>query len=275
MAAELPVTEQSYGDREVMLYALGIGLGNDPLDRNALRYTTEKDLKTIPTMATVLGWATGYLAAMGVDHRMVVHGEQRLELHKTLPVEATIVSRRRVREAYDKGAGKGAVILVEQTVLDKASEETYATLLSTVFARGDGGFGGPSGSPPPLPETPDGPPDAVCDLPTSEQSALVYRLSGDRNPLHCDPEFAQAAGFPKPILHGLCTYGNAAHALIKTLLDYDADRLKSFNVRFTSPVYPGETIRTEMWQRDGQVLFRSKVVERDVVVLARCVADIA
>ncbi len=259
--------EQEWSERDTMLYALGVGLGADPMDRGGLRFVYEKELQALPTMATVVGWDMEFTRRTGLDLVKVVHGEQRLTLHKPLPVAGTLVSRRQIRQVFDKGVDRGALVLVEQTIDDKASGERLATLMSTIFARGDGGLGAPEGSPPPLPATPERPPDQVCDLPTLPQAALIYRLSGDSNPLHSDPDFAAAAGFPRPILHGLCTYGVAGHAVLKHFCDYQPRRLKSFDLRFKAPVFPGETIRTEMWRDGDQVRFRSSVVEREVEVL--------
>ncbi len=275
MSLEAPDREQTYSHRDTMLYALGIGLGADPVDPATLDFVYERNLKALPTMATVLAWDMGFTASTGLNLVLVVHGEQRLEIHKPLPVAATIISKRRVVDVFDKGADKGALVLAEQTITEKASGERLCTMLSTIFARGDGGFGGPSGSPPRLPDVPDGEPEAVCDLPTLPQAALIYRLSGDSNPLHSDPEFAAQAGFPRPILHGLCTYGVAGHAVLKTYCDYEPARLKRFDVRFSAPVFPGETIRTEMWRNADLVHFRARVLERDTVVLTNCVAAVA
>lgn len=266
--------EQEWSERDTMLYALGLGLGADPMDRRGLRFVTEKGLAALPTMATVLGWDMTFMPRTGLNLMKVVHGEQRLTLHRPLPTSGTMVTRRQIREVFDKGADKGALVLIEQTVDDKASGERLSTMLSTVFARGDGGFDGPTGSPPPLPETPEREPDQVCDLSTLPQAALIYRLSGDSNPLHSDPDFAAGAGFPRPILHGLCTYGVAGHAVLRCYCDYEPRRLKSFDVRFKAPVFPGETIRTEMWHEGEQVLFRSSVVEREVEVLTMGAATI-
>jgi acyl dehydratase len=270
----MPAREQTYDERDTMLYALGLGVGADPTDRDALHFTYEKELRALPTMATVLGWDSGYLDPMGVNRTMVVHGEQRLTLHKPLPVAGSISSKRRVVEAYDKGPGRGALILVEQKITDLSNGEALATLLSVVFARDDGGFGGPEGSPPPLPEVPDSEPDEVRDFPTLPQAALIYRLSGDRNPLHSDPDFAANAGFQRPILHGLCSFGIAGYAILGTYCDYDSHHLREFDLRFSAPVYPGETIRTEMWRGDGTVQFQSRVLERDLVVLKNGVATL-
>ncbi|MCB1510075.1 MAG: MaoC family dehydratase, partial [Hyphomicrobiaceae bacterium] len=192
---------------------------------------------------------------------------QGLVIHKPLPPAATLVARTRVTEILDKGADKGALIYTERQLKNKATGEVHATLTSTSFARGNGGFGGKPGPQPEPHPIPERAPDAVCDLPTLPQAALIYRLSGDPNPLHADPKVATMAGFKAPILHGLCSLGVAGHAILKTYCDYDATRFKSLKLRFASPVYPGETIRTEMWKDGNVISFRARVIERDAVVL--------
>jgi acyl dehydratase len=185
-----------------------------------------------------------------------------------------VTSNTRVLDAIDKGPGKGALIISQRTVKDKASGELYATITQTTFARGDGGFGGPK-RPSPVPHAlPERAPDAVCDLPTRPEMALIYRWNADMNPLHADPEIATAAGFPRPILHGLATFGVAGHAILKTMCAYDPSRFRSIAGRFSAPVYPGETIRTEMWQDGSTVSFRARVVERNLVVLNNGKAEI-
>ncbi|MBT6095990.1 MAG: 3-alpha,7-alpha,12-alpha-trihydroxy-5-beta-cholest-24-enoyl-CoA hydratase [Rhodospirillaceae bacterium] len=262
--------EQTYTERESIIYALGLGFSADPMDEGQLNFTfEERDFQAVPTMAAVL-CTPGFWVRdpeSGVDWQKVLHGEQSIELHRPLPPAATIKARTRVTDIIDKGEGKGALLFVERTLVDEATDESLATLKSTTFARGNGGFGGPSGPQPAPHPLPQREPDAVCDLPTLPQAALIYRLSGDPNPLHADPEVAKAAGFKAPILHGLCTLGVAGHAILKTYCDYDSSRFKSLKLRFSSPVYPGETIRTEMWKDGNHVSFRAKVVERDVVVL--------
>ncbi|TNE58375.1 MAG: 3-alpha,7-alpha,12-alpha-trihydroxy-5-beta-cholest-24-enoyl-CoA hydratase [Alphaproteobacteria bacterium] len=264
--------ESQYTDKDVMLYALGVGMGRDPMDLEELRYTYEKDLKTVPTMATVIQRGGVALRDLGLNFVMLVHGEQRLTVHKPLPAAAEIVSAGRIVDVIDKGKDKGALVLMESTISEKATGDKLCTLGSTLFFRGDGGFGGPSeGGPEPHP-IPDRAPDMTCELKTEPGQALLYRLNGDRNPLHSDPDFAKAAGFPRPILHGLCTYGTACRAVLKTACDYDHTKIKRFDVRFSSPVFPGETIVTDMW-RDGDVVsFECKVKERDVTVIrnGRC-----
>src|SRR5262245_6815882 len=191
----------AYTDRETMLYALGVGMGRDPYDANELAYVFEKStLKTVPSMATILARAP-LLKDCGYDYTKVVHGEQRLTLHRPLPSEGELIADSRVTEAYDKGPGRGAVIYTEVKVRSAADNQAMFTLASTTFARGDGGFGGPAGSGPEPHLIPDRKPDMSLSLETRKDQALLYRLSGDRNPLHADPERAKRAGFPVPILH--------------------------------------------------------------------------
>ncbi|MCE2483090.1 MAG: MaoC family dehydratase N-terminal domain-containing protein [Alphaproteobacteria bacterium] len=266
---EFADVEHAYGTTDTILYALGVGLGADPLDARQLRFVYEEDLLALPTMAVVLGAPGFWLKEQdtGVDWVRVLHGEQGLVLHRPLPPEGTAIGSTRVTGILDKGADKGALIYTEKVLIDKASGETVATTTSTTFARGDGGFGGPTGPSPRPHPIPERAPDLACDLPTVPQAALIYRLSGDRNPLHADPEVARAAGFKAPILHGLCTLGAAGHALLKSCCDYDPARFRSLKLRFSAPVYPGETIRTEMWRDGAIVSFRSRALERDAVVL--------
>ena len=233
----------SYGDRETMLYAIGVGMGRDPYDEKELAYTFESaKLKTVPTMATVLQ-RIPLLKDSGYDYTKVVHGEQRLTLHRPLEPEGEILVDSRVLSAFDKGPGKGAIINTELAVKDAKSGAPLYTLVSTTFARGDGGFGGPNGAglePHPIP---DRKPDLTAAAETRIDQALLYRLNGDRNPLHSDPELAKRVGFPVPILHGLCTYGTACRTILKEVAKYDHTRISGFDVRFSAPVYPGETIK--------------------------------
>jgi acyl dehydratase len=266
---KIPPVEQHLTKRDTMLYALGVGLGADPCDANQLRFVYEQNLQALPTMAIILGYPGPWFAHpdTGVTRNRVVHGEQGFTIYKPLPVEGDIVGNNKVVGIFDKGKDKGALLLTECTVNDNATGDTYCTLTHTVFCRADGGFGGPSGPATPPHELPDKPPDAVCDLPTLPQAALIYRLSGDYNPLHADPVYAQKAGFKMPILHGRCTFSIAGHAILKTCCAYDPARFKSMAGRFSSPVYPGETIRTEIWRDGHNVSFRSTVPTRGVTVL--------
>jgi acyl dehydratase len=269
MAIKLAPAEQAYQPKDCMLYALGVGLGHDPMNEDELAFVYEKNLKVLPTMATVLGHA-GSVARIpdsGINWVMVVNGEQGCTLHRPLAGHGAVVGHTRITEVIDKGAGKGALILTERKIADKASGELIATVTQTIFCRGDGGFGGPPRPSPPLHPIPTRAPDAVCDLGTRPEMALIYRLSGDYNPLHADPAFAKAAGYPRPILHGLGTFGVCGHALLKTMCGYDPARLLSFSGRFSAPVLPGETIRTELWRDGAVVSFRAQVVERDVIAI--------
>jgi acyl dehydratase len=215
----------------------------------------------------VIAWGQRTLAEADLNWVMIVHGEQRVTLHKPLPPAATIVADGRVTGVYDKGADKGAIVLTETKIREKDTGEPLVTLGSTVFARGDGGFGGPTGSGPEPHPIPERAPDASFEADTRPDQALLYRLSGDRNPLHSDPDFAKAAGFPRPILHGLCTYGTACRALLTKMLDYDHTRLKSFDARFSAPVFPGETIVTDFWQDGDVISFQCRLKERDAIVI--------
>ena len=274
MALTVPPVEVTYGPKDCMLYALGVGLGQDPMNEDELEFVYEKQLKVLPTMATVLGYGVSWAREAGIDQLRVVNGEQGFTLHKPLEPEATVVGRSRIIEVIDKGAGKGALILSERKVSDKASGELIATITQTAFCRGDGGFGGPPRQAPAPHPIPERAPDMFCDLPTRPEMALIYRLSGDYNPLHAEPAFARAAGFERPILHGLGTFGVSGHAVLKTLCGYDPNRLAAFAGRFSAPVFPGETIRTEMWLDGAVVSFRARVRERDVLAINNGRAEI-
>ena len=264
---KIPPVEHDYEEKDAILYALGVGFGMDPMNEDELAFVYEKNLKTLPTFCVVLGYSPYWLRSpeAGVNWTKVVHGETGFALHKQIAPKGSVVGTTRITEVIDKGEGKGALVFSERKVTDKASGALIATLTQTTFCRGDGGFGGPPRTAPEPHPIPERKADFVCDLPTRSEMALVYRLSGDINPLHAEPEFAKAAGFPTPILHGLATFGVAGHALLKTICGYDASKVTAMKGRFSAPVYPGETIRTELW-RDGNVVsFRSSVVERNIV----------
>lgn len=272
----------TYTTRDTMLYALGLGLGSDPMDAQQLRYVYEKDLVVLPTMAAVLASPGAWMrerTELGIDFLKLVHGEQGVTIHQPLPVAGTVVGESRVTRIVDKGEGKGAVMHVEKTLTHADSGALLATAEQVLFLRGDGGFSGGSGGDAPapaLPAVPDTAPDAVLEVPTRPEAALIYRLSGDTNPLHADPAVAAKAGFPRPILHGLATWGNAARALVQLFADHEPARLRSIRARLTSPVYPGETLVVEAWRlAEGELAFRVRVKERDVVVLNNGRAQIA
>ncbi len=268
-----PDIEHTYTVEDTMRYALAVGVGHDPMDERALRFVTEYELQAMPTMAVVLGYPGFWMTdpRTGIDATLILHGEEAVTLHKPLPVAGTVFSRHKMRRVIDKGANKGAVVIYDKELFDKKTGALLATVNHTAFCRGDGGFSAKDGTsdpaPPPPKPMPSGAPDLICDLPTLPQQALFYRLLADRNPLHALPKAALDAGFQRPILHGLGTYGVVGHALLKTLCDYRPDRIKHQGVRFTAPVYPGETIRTEIWSKENPIRFRAKVLERDVVVI--------
>jgi len=257
----------SYTDRETLLYAVSVGMGRDPLDANELPYVYEKTaLKTVPSMASVLT-RIPLLMDCGYDYTKVVHGEQRLTLHRPLPPQGDLVANARVVAAYDKGPGKGALIYTETDVRLANGGQALYTLLSATFARGDGGFGGPAGSGPAPHPIPARAPDLTETFETRADQALLYRLNGDRNPLHADPELARRVGFPMPILHGLCTYGIACRAILKLAAGYDHRRICALDVRFSKPVYPGESIATDLWLDGSTVSFRCRIPQRDGAVV--------
>ena len=265
--------EISYSDKDSILYSLGIGLGNDPMNLNELKYVYENSQSVLPSMATNFQYHSPLLLKTNINFIMVVHGEQRLSITNALPVSGDFIANAKVIGCYDKGPARGAIIEVETTVKNKKNNEEICKLVSTTFARGDGGFGGPD-SPKKEIFIPDGEPDYVSEVSTKPDQALIFRLSGDYNPLHSDPNFAKAAGFEKPILHGMCTYGIACRSLVNEICENDASKLKRFDCRFSSPVYPGETIITEMWKKDKTIYFNSKVKERDKLVLKNGVSVI-
>lgn len=271
-----PVVTQAYTERDSMLYALGLGaaMGNPPA-ADDLQYVYEGvaggQLAALPTMAAVLALPPFWMQdpETGIDWKKILHGEQFLRMHRPLPPAGRMRSQCRIDEIYDKGADKGAVLIQTRELIDDSSGERIATIGASVFMRGNGGFGGKAeGAPRPHALPGDRAPDLVLDLPTRPEAAAIYRLSGDYNPLHIDGEVARSAGFPVPILHGMATYGIAGRALLKLLCGNQAARLRALDCRFASPVFPGETVRTEVWhQGPGKAGFRCKVVERDLLVL--------
>jgi acyl dehydratase len=267
---------QSYSERDSIIYALSLGLGSNATDPSELKFVYEKELQTFPTMAVVMGHPGPWMQdpETGIDFVKVLHGEQYLEIHKPLPTEGSIIGRTRVVDVIDKGIDKGALIITERKLYEQKTGDLLNTQSAIIFARGDGGFGGPATSAPAPHSLPDRDPDRVVDIPISTQAALLYRLNGDYNPLHADPVIAKKAGFEAPILHGLASYGIAARAVLKALDNGDASELRSFGLRFSAPVYPGETIRTDVWKDGNIVSFRASVVERDMTVLKNGRAEI-
>jgi acyl dehydratase len=259
----------TYSERDVMLYALGVGAGTEEL-----QFTYERDLKVLPTFGVVPAFPALFSmgTVMSVNPMMVLHGEQRIELHAPIPTRGTLTTTPTIRAIYDKG--KGALIVTDAETVDERGTLLFKNTFGA-FARGEGGFGGERGPSGPKNVPPDHAPDAVVDMRTLPQQALIYRLSGDMNPLHADPDFAKMAGYDRPILHGLCTFGHVGRAVLRSFCNHDPLRLKALDVRFSGIVFPGETIVTEMWKNGpGQLIVQAKTKERGEIVISAAAATI-
>ena len=268
MAVKLLDIERQYGDVEAMLYAQSVGFGRDAIDRKELAYVYEQGnpLKTVPTLASAIV-PDMFPPDLGWDYNQVLHVEQRLQLYRPMPPAADLRLNKRVVDVFDRGATRGSMFLFEVEGRLAKDDTVIFVAGATVMARGDSGFGAPSGSGPKPHRPPRREPDLSCDTPTRADQALLFRLNGDRNPLHADPDAASAAGFSIPILHGLCTYGNACRAILQTICNYDHTLIEGFDARFSLPVLPGDTITTDMWQDGNIVSFQCSVKERDCIVL--------
>ena len=265
IGATPPEQEFAWTASDVLLYHLALGAGTTPTAPAELRYATENGLQVLPTFAVVA--ATLHetepprVSYPGIEIELarVLHGSQRVEVHRPIPTAGKAKASVRVADVWDKGSA--AVVVTETSVRDLDDAPLW-TATSSIFARGEGGFGGERGPSTALPP-PDRAPDVVIETPTLPQQALLYRLLGDRNPLHSDPQFAAAAGFPAPILHGLATYGIVCKALVDSLLGGDVTRMRAFGVRFTGVVYPGETLRTSAWRDGERYIVATTVADRD------------
>lgn len=271
-----PIVHQWTAD-DVILYQLAIGAGVPANDPDELTYTYERDLKVLPSFGVIPAQASllWLLGAPGFDVPLsnLLHGEQDLELHRPIPSEARTETRARVTDVYDKGEGSAAILVLEATTAAGGGEPLFTNRF-TAFLRGEGGCGG-TGDPPLGIEPPDRVPDLSVDLPTLPQQALLYRLCGDKNPMHADPVFARNAGFDRPFLHGLCTYGIACKAAIDHALGGRVERLCRYRARFAGIFFPGETLTVEMWHEDERVLARAFAKERNAPVLSNVVFDLA
>ena len=269
---------QHYDKRDTILFALGLGYGADPLDEAELPFVYEKNLVCSPAYANILChpgfWAQD--PQFGIDWIKILHAEQHLVMHRPLPAKGALRGEYRVAGIEDKGKERGALLHQEKDLLDELTGTHLATVRSTLFLRGDGGQGGFGQAMPAAEPLPDRRPDRVVEVQTLSRQALVYRLSGDWNPLHADPAIARKAGFAAPILHGLCTKGIANRAILSAYCDNDVARFRDMFVRFSKPVMPGETIRVEFFETGGRELrFRAIAVERGDIVLDRCSATVA
>jgi acyl dehydratase len=263
VGAKSEPSERSWTSTDCLIYALGVGAGP-----SELTFTTEKNQQVLPTMPVVLGGTSPRLwERIGTfNRRMLVHGEQGIVLARALHPQGTLKATGKIAAIYDKGQGKGAVVVTENEAVDAQSGELLFRSRMSLFIRGEGGFGGERGPSRPKNEPPDRAPDHQVTYQTSPEQALMYRLSGDRNPLHSDPEVAKAAGFPRPILHGLCTYGFTGRALLHTLCDSDPARFKSMEGRFSKPVFPGEALTVAMWVNGSECIFQTRNEGGDVVL---------
>ncbi len=275
LGATMEAIPFAYEERDVLLYALAVGLGDPPTDPQTLAYTYENGLTVLPTFGVIPPFAAlmglAGVPGMEINPMMILHGEQYLELKGAIPTSGTLTSTPKIAGIYDKG--KGALILMDVDTIDAQGNWVCYNQFS-IFVRGEGGFGGERG-PSAGAGAPDRAPDATEEFRTLPQQALLYRLCGDRNPLHADPGMASMVGFEQPILHGLCTFGVVGHAVLKHYCGYDAAKFKSIKVRFSGHVFPGETIVTQMWREsDTRVALQAKVQERDTICVSNAVAEL-
>jgi acyl dehydratase len=275
VGAELPSVLFSWSEDEVISYGLAVGAGDPPTDPSELKYVYESDLVAVPSFGTIPPFAMmmgfGGVDGLDVSLTQILHGDHKLTVHRPIPTSGTVTQTGRVVDVYDKR--KGALLVVEVVSTLHGSDEPLFTNRSGIFVRGEGGFGGENG-PPPGNLPPERPPDLVVESPTLPQQALIYRMSsGDRNPLHADPAFAALAGFDRPILHGLCTFGIVTRAVVETALDGDPSRLGSIETRFTGHVFPGETLVTRIWEDEDRVVLTTETAERGTKVLSNCAVE--
>lgn len=270
---QFPEMEHVYTERDTILYALGLGLGHDPTAPTQLKYLYEDGLEALPPMATILAHPGVWISnsATGIDWKRAVHGEHELIVHHPIPPRGTVLGRMHVESIADKGYGRGAVLYTSREIIDAETGTPTATVRQGTFCRGDGGCGSSASAISPIAEKrslPERAPDMVHDMQSLPQAALIYRLSGDWNPLHVSPEAARAAGFDRPILHGLCTFGMTSVALLLRCCGGQVASFAAIRGRFTAPFYPGETLRVEIWS-DGadRFRFRSAAMERGVIVV--------
>lgn len=266
-ALQFPVVEHAYTERDCMLYALSVGFGRDGQAEADLPFIHERDLRVAPTMAVTLGFRSIRDANLGVDYTKVVHSGQTLELHAPLPSSTTVSCETRVAEVVDKGPGRGAILFLERTLSDKLTGTLLATSTMAAFCRADGGFGGPVTQAPPPHAIPERAPDKIVRVSLPLNIAMLYRLSGDYNPLHIDPAVAARAGFERPILHGLQPYGEVGRVVLQAHAGGDPSRLKAIGCRFTGTLYPGDEVEVELWRDDDVVSFRVRPTGREGTAL--------
>lgn len=274
LAADIPDTTHHWDADDVILYHLGVGAGVPPTDPSELEYVYEADLKVLPSFATIPMFSSMMnilnLDGLDINPAMILHGEHVVEVSGPIPTTASVTNRAKVSHVYDKG--KGAIVELEIVSTD-ASGTVEFTNTASLYIRGEGGFGGDPG-----PERGDSPPDREADhivvSATLPQQALLYRLSGDKNPLHADPGFAAFGGFERPILHGLCSYGIVCKAAVDSIFGGDVDAVGTFRARFTGVVYPGETVITRFWKADDRWIVRADTADRDSLVISHASIEV-
>lgn len=274
LAHEFAPGEGGYKKDDAILYALGVGAGVPATDPSELEYTYEKNLKVLPSFTTVAksGASGNFFGVDGLEFNraMMLHGEQEVEIHKPLPPETKLRGQTKIADIYDKG--KAALLLLETAVTDGDGDPLYTNRMS-LFLRGEGGFGGPKG-PDVSNAKPDRAPDGVVESTTLPQQALLYRLNGDKNPLHCDPDFAAKGGFDTPIIHGLCSYGIVCKAIVDGVLGGDPTKVAKYSARFRGVAFPGETYLTSYWREGDTILVEAKSKERDQVIISNAAVTV-
>jgi acyl dehydratase len=266
---------QTLTQRDCRLYALSIGMGRDPLDAAELPFVAADPVRVFPTMGSVLGWSDRWLfdPENEIDWTRAVHGETRMSFHAPFRAGMPIVSQTKVTDIVDKGAGKGALVLLQTRLLDAADGDLLSVIENSVYCRGDGGFAEKPLHASPAPPDEDRPPDETLEVPTCLSDALLYCLNGDHNPIHWDPRIARDAGFPRPILHGLCTVGIVARRLVRHYRAGQADSLRLMSCRFSAPVLPGDTLRIEIRRHQTAIMFKVRSAHQHVLVLNRGVLE--
>jgi acyl dehydratase len=262
-----PDREFAYDERSTALYALCAGMAQDPMDRRDLAFVNGLAPKVLPTQSTAIAFDYRFIEGSGIDEFLILHAGQSVTVHAPLPPSATVISSFRIRDIFDKGAGRGAVIVAEVRLREKASGTLLCTNIWTSYARDEGGFGGERGPRTPVIAIPERAPDRQITTRTMTAHPLFYQLLGDTNAVHIDPDAARRGGFDRPIMHGLCTYGIACRAVVVGLCGHDADRIRHFDGQFTAPVFPGETIITSLWRDGDLATLRSTAQERGVTAL--------
>ena len=267
LAHTFPDIRHRYQERDAILYALGVGLGSSPTAPEDLGYVYEKSLRVLPTMAVTLASPGMWVRApeLAIAWEKLLHVAQKATFHAALPSQGEVIGRARIASVTDLGKERGAEVIVERTIADAASGTHLCTVEQVLRLRGNGGFSATPAPRPPSSPLPERAPDQRVSFATSPRAALIYRLSGDWNPLHADPDIATRGGFARPILHGLASYGVAGWVVLKTFADADAARLQSLSLRFASPVMPGDTLDFEFWQLAGDIVFRALIDGRTVL----------